>query len=106
MLAGLERVRQDWGLTEDEEARLLAGGGLSGPIEEVESWRAGEMERRSRLLLEVSLLLSAVFPSNVRVRDWLRCPNRALGGATPLDRMSASPEWIRRCRDMLRWIQP
>lgn len=106
LLVGLDRLRRDWALTEEEEAGLLAGTGLSGPVNSVASWRTGEMEWRGLLLLEIASLLVHVQPCQERLRDWLRRPNHGLSGASPIERMTASTQWIVTMRDMLRWIQP
>jgi hypothetical protein len=88
-------VRAQWGLTFEEEGGLVRGSGFSGRVGEVNSWGAAGMERRMRLMIDLSLGLSTLFVSEDRVRNWLRQPLRSAHGRSPIEAMSSSEEWIR-----------
>lgn len=90
-----ERVREDWYLTREEETRLLAGSTIAGPVNEVPSWGARQLEQRMRLLTRLAGALTAVLREDERIRAWLRRPLESLGERTPLEAMASSIEWIR-----------
>ena len=88
-------VREHWDLNSEEEGSLLMGSGFSGPVEYVHSWGAATMERRMRLLIDLSGALSSLFNDEERVRKWLRRPLDSASGRNPIQAMSTSTEWIR-----------
>lgn len=98
MMSRWEALRERWALDAQEEAGLLGGGALDGPIGEASSWRAARMEQRIRLLVELGAALDALLIDGHRVCFWLRRPRDSMGGASPVEVMSQSVEWIRQLR--------
>ncbi|THD34450.1 MAG: hypothetical protein E7773_14775 [Sphingomonas sp.] len=98
VMARWDALRERWALDADEEAGLLGGAVLAGPIGEVASWRAASMEQRMRLLIDLGVALDALLADGVKVCLWLRRPRDSMGGMSPIDAMSSSVEWIRSLR--------
>jgi uncharacterized protein (DUF2384 family) len=83
-----------WALGPDERSALV-GGFEGGPVDRIETYRLLCGEQRIRLIVELEPVLGRTFMSDARIREWLRAPNRNLGGRTPLNVMAGSPEWMR-----------
>lgn len=90
-----DTVRADWLLNPEEEAHLLGGTGMSGPVDQAESWEAPRMEQRMRLFIELWIALDMLMADEERVRRWLRRPLSSLGDRSPIQAMASSVEWIR-----------
>lgn len=99
VVARWDALREEWALTASEEAGLLGGARLHGPVGKVESWAAEGMERRMRMLIGLDVAIRPVLLTEVRIRSWLRRELAVLDDMRPLDAMASSPEWIRAFRD-------
>ncbi|MES2096791.1 MAG: hypothetical protein V4459_08510 [Pseudomonadota bacterium] len=98
MMARWESLRARWRLEAHEEAGLLGGAALTGPLGDVASWHAARMEQRMRLLIDLATALDALLVDGARIRNWLRRPLESTGGRAPIDAMASSVEWIRQFR--------
>lgn len=98
MMARWDALRERWALEPHEEAGLLGDAALTGPIGDVGSWHAPKMEQRMRLLIDLGAGLDSLFEDEQRVRVWLRRKTASFGGATPIEVMTSSIEWIRQLR--------
>lgn len=98
MMARWEALRESWALDAGEEAGLLGGASLDGPVDVVASWRPQRMEQRMRLLIDLGAALDVVLRDGHRVCYWLRRPRDSMGGHSPIEVMSSSVEWIRQLR--------
>ena len=91
-LRGLFAITQAWGLTA-EEARALLG----APAERTfYAWRAGnavrvpqDTLRRIGYIAGIFKALELLYADPHLADDWIRRPNHAFGGQTPLQRMRA-----------------
>jgi hypothetical protein len=91
-LRGFFAIAQAWGLS-TEDARALLG---APPERTFYAWRAGNAVRVSRDTLHRIGYIAGIFKAleilyaDPHVADgWIRRPNRAFGGQTPLQRMRA-----------------
>lgn len=91
-LRGFFAIAQAWGLN-TEDARALLG---APPERTFYAWRAGNAVRVSKDTLHRIGYIAGIFKAleilyaDPHVADgWIRRPNRAFGGQTPLQRMRA-----------------
>ncbi len=91
-MEGFFAIMTLWGASREEARRILGE-----PAERTfQRWRAGEVAAISRdTLSRVGYVagifkgLQIVYGDAAQADDWVRRPNRALGGQTPLERMAA-----------------
>lgn len=93
VLARWDGIVIRWGLDPEERSSLI-GGFRDGPIDQVETYEVLCGEQRMRLLVDLEPVLDRIIGDEERVRCWLRAQNANLGGRTPVDVMSGSPEWM------------
>lgn len=103
MMARWETLREHWALEPHEEAGLLGDSALTGPVEEVASWRASQMEQRMRLLIDLGAGLDSLLLDRDRIRIWLRRETHSFAGRSAIDFMSSSVDWIRHLRRII-WV--
>lgn len=98
-----DEVAAAWDLGDVERSSLL-GSIAGGPVGSAATYAPATAELRMRLVVEFAGVLFRALGDERRVRFWLRAPNARLSGATPLEAMSESVEWIRwltRCAEVL-----
>lgn len=106
MMSRWEELRDRWALRPHEEAGLLGGAALRGPVGEVASWRAPRMEQRMRLLIDLGVALDLLLIDGDRINYWLRRERDSMGGRSPIEVMSSSVEWIRQLRGVAQDFVP
>lgn len=105
-MARWDELRERWALDADEEAGLLGGGALDGPVGAAISWRPQRLEERMRLLADLGGALDVLLIDGCRIRCWLRGRRHSMGGHSPIEAMSSSAEWIRRLLGVARDFMP
>jgi len=86
----------DWGLNEEERGQVLTCGISSG-----EPDAAVALETRMRHIVDVDRSMAPLVGGGSLVPVWLRLPQAALEGLTPLELIVAHPAGLRHVRQLL-----
>lgn len=103
LLGRLVRLREGWRLTQEEFQALLgvSEASLVQLAREGREVLAERIETRVRTLDEIASFVARLL-AGLDPADWLRTPNVALCGSTPLQTLASDPDGARRMREQLR----